>query len=98
MEGSARTGLLVVGLGGVGSSLIAGVLAARAHLVHPFGSLVEAGGTGRVPGSPLSALRERAPLAELAELELGGQVALYLAPGRWMRRCSSISRRARDAA
>jgi myo-inositol-1-phosphate synthase len=60
-----------VGLGGVGSSLIAGVLAARAHLVHPFGSLAEAGGTGRAPGSPLSALRERAPLAELAELELG---------------------------
>jgi len=71
MERSGPTGLLVVGLGGVGSSLIAGVLAARAHLVHPFGSLVEGGGTGRAPGSPLSALRERAPLAELAELELG---------------------------
>src|SRR2546427_2580896 len=40
-------GLVVVGLGDVGSSLLAGVEAARAHLVHPWGSLVEAGGAGR---------------------------------------------------
>jgi myo-inositol-1-phosphate synthase len=65
------TGLVVVGMGGVGSSLIAGVLAARAHLVHPFGSLVEAGGAGRSPAGSLVPLRERAPLAELGDLVLG---------------------------
>jgi len=71
MESTGRTGLVVVGLGHVGSSLVAGVLAARAHLVHPFGSLTEAGGTGRAPGSPLAALRDKAPLAELGDLVLG---------------------------
>ena len=71
MEATGPVGLVVVGLGGVGSSLLTGVLAARAHLVHPFGSLVEAGGTGRTPGSGLSPLRERAPFAELGDLVLG---------------------------
>jgi len=33
--GTGTVGLVVVGLGGVGSSLLTGVLAARAHLVHP---------------------------------------------------------------
>src|SRR3954468_22839868 len=71
MEGTGRVGLVVVGLGGVGSSLVTGVLAARAHLVHPFGSLVEAGGTGRAGGSALSPLRARAPFAELGDLAIG---------------------------
>ena len=66
-----RVALVTVGLGGVGSSLVTGLLAARAHLVHPFGSLAEAGGTGRAPGSPLAAWRDKAPLAELGDLELG---------------------------
>lgn len=66
MEG---TGLVVVGLGAVGSSLVAGVLAAREHLVHPFGSLAEGGGAGRAGG--LSALRDLAPLAGLGDLSLG---------------------------
>src|SRR5216683_6215628 len=65
-------GLVVVGLGDVGSSLLAGVEAARAHLIHPWGSLVEAGGAGRAAedGSapPLGA---RAPLAGLRDLALG---------------------------
>jgi len=71
MEGTGRVGLVVVGLGGVGSSLLTGVLAARAHLVHPFGSLVEGGGSGRTAGAGPSPLRAAAPLAELADLELG---------------------------
>lgn len=66
-----RVGLVVVGLGGVGSSLITGVLASRAHLVHPFGSLAEAGGAGRPAGSSLAAWRDAAPLAELTALEIG---------------------------
>ena len=71
MEGTGRLGVVVVGLGGVGSSMIAGILAARDHLVHAFGSLVEAGGTGRPPESNLQPLRDQAPLVELSELALG---------------------------
>jgi hypothetical protein len=71
MEGTGPVGVVVVGLGGVGSSLVAGLLASKAHLVHPFGSLIEAGGTGRAPGSGLAPLREQAPFAELSDLVLG---------------------------
>jgi hypothetical protein len=71
VERKGPVGLVVVGLGDVGSSLLAGVLAARAHLVHPFGSLVEAGGAGRSPSSTLKPLRDQAPFAELADLALG---------------------------
>lgn len=70
MGETGPAGLVVVGLGGVGSSLIAGLLAARAHLVHPFGSLTEAGGPARAGGAP-AALRDRAPLAELGDLVIG---------------------------
>ena len=71
MDGTGPVGLVVVGLGGVGSSLVAGLLASKAHLVHPFGSLVEAGGAGREPGSAASPLRPHAPFAELGDLVLG---------------------------
>jgi hypothetical protein len=60
MSGSGPVGLIVVGMGNVGSSLLAGVLAARSHLVHPDGSLAESNG-----------LRAQAPLAELSDLALG---------------------------
>jgi hypothetical protein len=56
----------------VGSSILAGVEAARAHLVHPWGSLAEAGGAGGTPEKPAAApLRSRAPLAGLEDLVLG---------------------------
>src|SRR5438105_6298552 len=65
-------GLVVVGLGNVGSSLLAGIEAARAHLVHPWGTLAEAGGTARTAGQGgPEPLRARVPLAELSELVLG---------------------------
>jgi hypothetical protein len=65
-------GLVVVGLGDVGSSLLAGIEAARTHLVHPWGSLVEAGGAGRTPEQSIAVpLRARAPLAGLGDLVLG---------------------------
>src|ERR1041384_4603562 len=54
-----KVGLVVAGLGGAGSSLIAGVLAAREHLVHPAGSLA------------LTSLRDLAPFTPLSGLELG---------------------------
>src|SRR5438105_3535561 len=57
MEGTS-VGLVVVGLGGVGSSLLTGILAARENLVHPHGSLV-------------ASLREAAPFASLRDLALG---------------------------
>ena len=71
MQETGRVGLVIVGLGGVGSSLLTGVLAARAHLVHPFGSLAEGGGSGRASGLGPSPLRAVAPLAELGDLALG---------------------------
>jgi len=64
-------GVVVVGLGDVGTSLITGVLASRAHLVHPFGSLVEGGGTGRTEASGVFQLRDQAPFAELGDLVFG---------------------------
>jgi myo-inositol-1-phosphate synthase len=64
--------LVVVGLGDVGSSLLAGIEAARNHLVHPWGTLVDAGGGGRRPEhGNLSPLRPLAPFAELRDLVLG---------------------------
>jgi Myo-inositol-1-phosphate synthase len=62
-------GLVVAGMGSVGSSLLAGVEAARRHLAHPFGSLSEAGGAGR--SGDARPLRELAPLAPLHSLALG---------------------------
>ena len=65
-------GLVVVGLGNVGSSLLAGIEAARGHLVHPWGTLSDAGGAARTAetGGP-EPLRSRVPLAELGDLVLG---------------------------
>jgi hypothetical protein len=68
---SGPVGLVVVGLGGVGSSLAAGILAARAHLAHPFGSLVEGGGSGRPPGVEFAPLRDGAPFVPLEDVALG---------------------------
>ena len=65
---NGSVGVVVAGLGGLGSSLIAGIEAARANLVHPWGSLVEGGGNAR--GASAS-LRERAPFAHLSDLVLG---------------------------
>jgi hypothetical protein len=65
-------GLVIVGLGDVGSSILAGIEAARAHLVHPWGSLIEAGGAGRTPENAASEpLRPLAPFANLPDLALG---------------------------
>src|SRR2546428_4555141 len=92
MEGTGTVGLVVVGLGGVGSSLLTGVLAARAHLVHPFGSLAEGGGSGRAPGFGPSPLRAAAPLAELGDLALGAFEVREDDPYRAALRVGLISR------
>jgi hypothetical protein len=62
-------GLVVAGMGSVGSSILAGIEAARANLAHPFGSLIEAGGAGRCGSA--RPLRELAPLPALRDLRLG---------------------------
>ena len=67
-SGIGSIGVVVAGLGGLGSSLIAGIEAARAHLVHPWGSLVEGGGAAK---GAFGSLRERAPFAQLSDLVLG---------------------------
>ena len=92
MERTGTVGLVVVGLGGVGSSLLTGVLAARAHLVHPFGSLAEGGGSGRAPGFGPSPLRAAAPLAELGDLALGAFEVREDDPYRAALRAGLISR------
>jgi hypothetical protein len=72
MEGFIMVGLVVVGLGDVGSSILAGLEAARANLVHPWGSLVEAGGAGRTAeNASVDPLRRLAPFAPLADLAMG---------------------------
>lgn|GEM_PF-1749655 len=70
---SGTLGLVVVGLGGMGSALVAGIEAARENLVHPWGSLVESGGRGRrhEPQDPCAPLRNCAPVAGLSDLVLG---------------------------
>src|SRR2546423_6510028 len=92
MQETGRVGLVVVGLGGVGSSLLTGVLAARAHLVHPFGSLAEGGGSGRAPGFGPSPLRAAAPLAELGDLALGAFEVREDDPYRAALRAGLVSR------
>src|SRR5256886_891517 len=92
MQETGRVGLVVVGLGGVGSSLLTGVLAARAHLVHPFGSLAEGGGSGRAPGFGPPPLRAAAPLAELGDLALGAFEVREDDPYRAALRVGLISR------
>lgn len=62
-------GLVVAGMGSLGSSILAGLEAARANLAHPFGSLAEAGGAGRWGSA--QPLRELAPLPALRDLRLG---------------------------
>src|SRR3954467_389843 len=57
MEGTS-VGLVVVGLGSTGSSLVTGLLGARENLVRPHGSLV-------------ASLREKAPFAALHDFALG---------------------------
>src|SRR2546428_2685208 len=92
MEGTGTVGLVVVGLGGVRSWLLTGVLAARAHLVHPFGSLAEGGGSGRAPGFGPSPLRAAAPLAELGDLALGAFEVREDDPYRAALRAGLVSR------
>ena len=68
-----RLGVMLVGLGAVSTTFMAGVLAIRKGLAQPYGSLTQMGtirlGKRTENRSPL--IRELVPLAALEDLELG---------------------------
>ena len=68
-----RLGVMLVGLGAVSTTFVAGVLAIRKGLAQPYGSLTQMGtirlGKRTERRSPL--LRELVPLAALEDLEFG---------------------------
>ncbi len=65
-----KLAVLIPGLGAVGTTVIAGVLAARRGLAQPIGSLTQYAALGDDEDSPL--VREALPLAGLDDLVFGG--------------------------
>jgi myo-inositol-1-phosphate synthase len=69
-----KLGVLLVGLGAVSTTTIAGVLAIRRGLAKPIGSLVEMGTIrlGKRTDNRSPKIREFVPLAELKDIVFGG--------------------------
>jgi len=69
-----KVGLLLVGLGAVSTTTIAGILAVRKGIAKPIGSLTEMGTVrlGKRTDGRSPAIREFVPLAELNDLVFGG--------------------------
>ena len=69
-----KLGVLLVGLGAVSTTTIAGVLAIRQGLAKPIGSLVEMGTIrlGKRTDNRTPKIREFVPLAELNDIVFGG--------------------------
>ena len=67
---AGKLAVLLPGLGAVGTTLIAGVLAARRGLARPVGSLTQLARLGDEPDSPR--LSEALPLAQLDDVVFGG--------------------------
>jgi myo-inositol-1-phosphate synthase len=69
-----KVGLLLVGLGAVSTTTIAGILAVRKGLAKPIGSLTQMGTVrlGKRTESRSPALNEFVPLAGLDSLVFGG--------------------------
>src|SRR3974390_120954 len=69
-----RLGVLLVGLGAVSTTTIAGVLAIRKGLAKPIGSLTQMGTIrlGRRPGGRTPKISEVVPLASVNDLVFGG--------------------------
>ena len=69
-----KLGILLVGLGAVSTTTIAGVLAIRQGLAKPIGSLVEMGTIrlGKRTDNRTPKIREFVPLAELNDIVFGG--------------------------
>jgi myo-inositol-1-phosphate synthase len=68
-----RLGVMLVGLGAVSTTFVAGVLAVRKGLAQPYGSLAQMGtiGHGRRGEHQVQLIREFVPLAALEDLEFG---------------------------
>ena len=68
-----RLGVMLVGLGAVSTTFIAGVLAIRKGLAQPYGSLTQLGTVrlGKRSDRRTPLIRELVPLASLEELEFG---------------------------
>jgi myo-inositol-1-phosphate synthase len=71
---NGKLGVLLVGLGAVSTTVIAGVLAVRKGLAKPIGSLTEMGTVrlGKRTDAKSPAIREFVPLAELSDIVFGG--------------------------
>jgi myo-inositol-1-phosphate synthase len=69
-----RVGILLVGLGAVSTTTIAGVMAVRKGIARPIGSLTEMGTVrlGKRTDGRSPRIREFVPLAELDQLVFGG--------------------------
>jgi len=69
-----KVGLLLVGLGAVSTTTIAGILAVRKGIAKPIGSLTEMGTVrlGKRTDARSPSIREFVPLAELNSLVFGG--------------------------
>src|SRR5437763_12553227 len=69
-----RLGVMLVGLGAVSTTTIAGILAIRKGIAKPIGSLTEMGTVrlGKRTENRSPAIRDFVPLAELNQLVFGG--------------------------
>src|SRR5260221_11345165 len=73
-SGGGKVGILLVGLGAVSTTTIAGTIAVRKGLAKPIGSLVEMGTVrlGKRTEGRSPAIRDFVPLASLDNLVFGG--------------------------
>src|ERR1700704_465276 len=69
-----KLGVMVVGLGPVSTTTIAGVLAIRKGIAKPIGSLTQMGTIrlGKRTDNRTPTIREFVPLAELSDIVFGG--------------------------
>ncbi|MCA9583330.1 MAG: inositol-3-phosphate synthase, partial [Myxococcales bacterium] len=69
---TGKLGILLPGMGAVGTTFIAGALLARRGLGRPFGSLTQMGELPATGGAPATPIRKAVPLADLSDLVFGG--------------------------
>ena len=67
---TGKLAVLLPGMGAVGTTVIAGVLAARKGLARPIGSLTQFARLGSEPNAPR--LRDALPMARLDDIVFGG--------------------------
>lgn len=74
LPASGKLGLLLVGMGAVATTTIAGIMLARRGLAPPIGSLTQLGTIrlGKRTDKRTPAIRDLVPLASLEDIEFGG--------------------------